>query len=171
MNEDNRIECESEYVPSLPDALDDPEKVSVRLDIVVNGGALNFVLVDTTAWPPGSDKSAVGKDAAGNICLVVEKGRDREFTLELSPDWRWTFDPRGNPAGAPLTYKRGNPRLYRVSNIADRSLTIDAKARPDAPKDGAEDFFNIYLLFEQDSGVPIPVRLDPITQNPPPNSN
>lgn len=168
MIQNDRIECEPEYLPSLPDRLDQAEQVSVRLDIRVNGGTLNFVLVDTTQWEPGSKERAVEKDAAGNTCLVVERGRDRVFTLELSPDWNWSFDKNGNNAGAPLTYKRGNAQLYRVSDITERSLKMYAKALPNPPGTGATDSFNLYVLFEQDSGDPIPVRLDPITLNPPP---
>lgn len=168
MIEDDPIQCDDEFLPSLSEALTDAQKVSVRLDIVVDGGALNFVLVDTTPWPAHSTEHAVGTDAAGNTCLLVESGQDREFTLKLSPDWRWSFDPKGNSAGAPLTFKRGNARLYSVTKPADDTLIITAKSRPDAPRAGAQDVFNLYLLFEQDQGNPIPVRLDPITQNPPP---
>lgn len=168
MTEDERIDCGPEYLPMLEESLESAEEVSVRLDIKVNGGTLNIVFVDTTQWGPDNPGHAVARDASGNTCLVVDRNQDRIFNLALSPDWRWKLDPRGNSAGAPVTFKRGDPHLYRVSDLTDQTLKLHAKARPSAPKEGVQDFFNLYISLEQDSGDPIPVRIDPITQNPPP---
>lgn len=171
MIEDGRIDCEPEFQPALSESLDAADEVSVQLDMKVNGGTLNIVFVDTTDWKPGSEGRAVAKDAAGNTCLVVERGQDRIFNVTLAPDWRWQFDLRGNSAGAPLTFKRGNPNLYGVSEPKAQTLKLHAKARTNAPKEGVQDFFNLYISLAQDSGEPIPVRIDPITQNPPPGGD
>lgn len=165
-NEDYQVTI-TEFLPALAEPLETPDEVSVRLDIDVSGGTLNFIMVDTTAWPPGSDGRAVTKDEDGNICLVVERGRDRIFTFDLSPDWRWTFDPAVNQAGIPMTFKRGEAKLYRVTDIKGPQLKIHAKARPNMPSGGARDFFNLHVLVTQDSGDPIALRIDPIMDNPP----
>lgn len=169
MTEDDRIDCTPEYLPTLTDKLNAPEEVSVKLDIKVNGGTLNFIFVDITVWKPGSEGHAVSRDAKGNTCLVVERDKDRIFNVELTPDWRWRFDTRSNPSGAALTFKKGDARLYRVSDVTERTLKLHAKARPNAPDTGAKDTFNLYVEFDQDSGDPVPVKIDPITENPPPN--
>ncbi|WP_296680654.1 hypothetical protein [Novosphingobium sp.] len=167
MMEAKTVECAAEYLPSLDQELDTPDQVSVKLDIKIHGGTLNFIMIDTTPWPEGSDGRAVTTDADGNTCLVVERRQDRIFTFDLSPDWRWTFDTKANSAGAPLTFKRGDARLYRVTDVTEKQLVIHAKARPNMPTGGARDNFNLYVLMDQDKGEAIPLRIDPTTDNPP----
>lgn len=156
-----------EYLPGLEGELESPDRVSVRFEIEPHGGTLNFIMVDTTPWPPGSNGRAVIKDDDGNTYLVVERGQDRIFDLELSPNWRWTFDRNANPVGEPITFKRGDAPLYRVVWISPTKVEVYAKARPHMPTGMARDFFNIYVLFEQDSGSPVAMRIDPGTNNPP----
>lgn len=156
-----------EYLPGLDCDLESPDRVSVRFEFEPRGGTLNFKMIDTTPWPPGSNGRAVMKDTDGNTYLVVERGQDRIFDFELSPNWRWQFDRNANTVGEPITFKRGDAPLYRVVWVSPTRLEIYAKARPHMPTGMARDFFNIYVLFDQDSGTPIALRIDPGTNNPP----
>ncbi|MEQ1541393.1 MAG: hypothetical protein HOO94_05170 [Novosphingobium sp.] len=157
-----------ESIPDLdPTTLKDPQTVSVRYDLVVNDGQINLVMVDTTPWPECSSDRAVSMDPDGNYALVVERGQDRIFEFELSPDVDWSFDPDMAPGNSPMTIKRGPPALYKAELIGPRLLSISAKSRPDPPKGGAEDHFNLYIKLGQAAGLPISVRIDPGAENPP----
>ncbi|MBS0476168.1 MAG: hypothetical protein JSR28_13620 [Proteobacteria bacterium] len=157
-----------EYRPVLEGELASPDRVSVQFDIKPDGGTLNFIMHDTTDWPPGSDGRALVKDSEGNTCLAVERGQDRIFTFSLSPNWRWTFDLKANGPGEPMTFKKGDAPLYKVTVVSDTQIEIYAKARPHMPTGTALDLFNLHVLMMQDSGTPISLRIDPGTRNPPP---
>jgi hypothetical protein len=157
-----------ESIPSLePKTLDNPQTVSVRYDLVVKDGQINLVMVDTTPWPDGSKDRAVTLDSNGNYALVVERAQDRIFQFELSPDIDWSFDPDMAPGNSPMTIKRGAAALYRADLMGPRLLAISAKSRPNPPKGGAEDHFNLYIKLGQATGLPISVRIDPGAENPP----
>lgn len=158
----------TEFLPSLETSLVDPVEVRVRLEIKPHGGTLNFVLVDMTDWPDGSKGRAVMRDASGNTCLVVERDEDRIFHLELSPNWRWEFDHNALSTKDAITYKGGDAALYKVIPVGKTKVMIEAKANTKKTRGGARDFFNIYVKFFQDIGDPISIRIDPITENPPP---
>lgn len=163
----NNVIATVEYPPGLATELDGADEVSVRLDCFMNGGNLNFLMVDTTPWPPGSHGRAVVKADDGNTYLVVERGRDRIFDFSLSPKCNWVFDTNANPLGEPITFKKGDAQLYKVTPVSPTSLQIYAKARPNMPVGNARDLFNIHVLLTQDSGTPIALRIDPGSDNPP----
>lgn len=157
-----------ETIPYLdPKTLENPQIVTVRYDLVAKDGQINLVMVDTTPWPEGSKERAVSLDPKGNYALVVERGQDRVFEFALSPDIDWSFDPDQAPGNSPMTIKRGSAALYKAELIGPRLLSISAKSRPNPPEGGAEDHFNLYISFGQATGLPISVRIDPGTQNPP----
>ncbi|MBS0482153.1 MAG: hypothetical protein JSR96_08350 [Proteobacteria bacterium] len=165
--EEPRMISTSEYLPALDTELIKPDQVSVRLDVKIGTGTIDFVLVDTTPWPPGSKGHAVMVDSAGNTCLVVEEGQDRIFTFDLSPEWQWYLDPSPDRDHCPVTFKTNSGTLYRVTDAKDQRLTLHAKARPNPPTGGASDTFNLYVFLVQAKGTPVPVRIDPIVSNPP----
>lgn len=166
MEANNQITT-TEYLPSLTEPLTDPDRVSVRLDIFADGETLNFLMVDTTDWPPGSNGRAVVKDEDGNTYLVVERNQDRIFNFSLSSKWLWTFDFGANAQNEPITFKKGEAPLYKVTRISETEVEIFARARRNMPTGGARDYFNVYVLMEQLSGTPIALRIDPGTDNPP----
>lgn len=165
---DNK-EALTEYDPALdPGTLVEPQQVSVRFDLSLEHGQLNFIPVDTTPWPPGSKDKAVTKDSEGSYILVVERGQDRIFAFELNSEIDWAFDPASAPGNSPVTFKRGSDAaLYAVRQVDSRNLLIYAKARPNPPARGALDHANYYVTVGQATGVPIALRIDPGTGNPP----
>lgn len=162
-------ECNgTERIPNLDlCTLDNPQTVQVRYDLILDNGQLNFVMVDTTPWPPGSHERAVKLDQNGNYALVVERGQDRIFEFQLNPATDWQFDANGSPGNSPMTIKQGSASLYKASLITPTLLKIAAKARPNPPPGGVEDYFNLYVTFGQATGLPIAVRIDPGNENPP----
>jgi hypothetical protein len=157
-----------ERVPELDaKTLETPQRVQVRFDVSLENGKLDFVLVDTTPWPPGSDEHAVGKDAEGNYCLLIERKQDRIFEVSLNENVDWAFDPDSSPGRKGMTVKKGNAALYDAEVVNPGLMLITAKSRPNPPADGAKDYFNFYVKVGQSSGLPIPIRIDPIGRNPP----
>ncbi|MFM5886335.1 MAG: hypothetical protein ACKOQ3_13595 [Novosphingobium sp.] len=158
-----------EQVPGLdPRTLETPQRVQVRYDVKLDSGRMDFILVDTTPWPPGSHEHAVGKDANGNYCLLVERGQDRIFEIRLGDDVEWTWDPDSAPGRKGMTVKKGNPALYDAEVTEPGLMLLSAKARPNPPAGGAEDQLNFFVKMGQSSGLPISIRIDPGTKNPPP---
>ena len=104
--------------------LDNPQTVQVRYDLELVDGKLNFVMVDTTPWPPGSDERAVRIDRDGNYVIVVERGQDRIFEFQLNPAIDWEFDPDAAPGNSPMTIKQGNGALYRCKLVNPQLLQI-----------------------------------------------
>ena len=157
-----------EVVPDLdPSTLENPQRVQVRYDLELTDGHLNFIMVDTTPWPEGSKERAVTRDSNGNYALVVERGRDRIFEFQLNSIIDWAFDPDGAPGNSPMTIKRGSAALYKAELASPTLLLISAKARPNPPREGAQDHFNLYVRMGQATGEPIALRIDPVSENPP----
>ena len=157
-----------EVVPFLDECKQvNPQTVQVRYDLEMTNGQLNFIMVDTTPWPPGSTERAVMLDSNGNYALVVERGQDRIFEFELNPAVDWQFDLDSAPGKSPMTIKHGNAALYKATLVKANLLLIAAQSRPNPPAGGVRDEFNLYVKMGQATGLPIAIRIDPGSENPP----
>lgn len=164
----------NEHKPPLKSGdLNHPTEVKIVFDIDPTGNCLTLIMKheeeEHNAKCSGPNRCiAVGEDLDNaGYYLKVPPGEDRTFILTLSTDrWRWEFDKVGSPDDLPLSIKSGDHKLYGVDYVDQHTIKYYAKARRHGEAPGREPF-NLYLLLDQVGAKPLPIRIDPVTENPP----
>lgn len=135
----------------------------VEFGVGINGGRLNFTM----------------HDVVGNFVRFDEQERrrflaieaDSKLELRLSDDVDWTFDfsLKGDDGdSSPLRLKdEGAVDYYKVSRLDQSNKRILVEARKSGFESWTPHAFNIYVLIEQRLGEALPIRIDPIVDNPP----
>lgn len=161
----------NEHKPPLKRAdLSNPEIVEIVFDIDTSGNCLTFTMQHEAAAHAAHCAGgciAIGQDVGGDgYYLIVPPGQDRIFTVRLSGRWHWSFEKDGSPHSQPMSVKKGAPAQYGVDYIRPDTIEIYAKSRGHGSAHTRE-AFNFYLLLDQVGAKPIPIRIDPVTDNPP----
>lgn len=163
----------NEHKPPLKKGdLTNPENIEIDFDIDPTGNYLTFTMqhsgqvhINRCNGPSGC--IAIGRDVGGDgYYLIVPPGQDRIFTVRLSGRWHWSFEQDGSPDNLPMSVKKGSPAQYGVDYISPDTIEIYAKSRGQGSAHKRE-AFNFYLLLDQVGAKPIPIRIDPVTDNPP----
>ena len=145
-----------------------PDGVNPRLGIVefgvsISGGRLNFTMHDVVGDFVRFDEQEQRR------FLAIEAASKLEFRLSDDVEWTFDFSPKGNDGDlSPLRLKDEDAvGFYRVSRLDQSSKRILVEARKSELGVWTPHAFNIYVLIEQRLGEPLPIRIDPIVDNPP----
>lgn len=162
INESDRTKA----VGDLFTAADNVDTFEIEFNMDPRGKCLTFTLEDSDKTKPGT-----GRKPDGTATLSVPANTRRIFKINLSDDWEWAF------ATDPVHVTDGDNRHYGVRTSANnKSIEIHARPtgkNPGPGEDGQDDKldFVVVLKQRQGQGRDVTVRIDPITENPPPGGN
>jgi len=151
-------------VGDLFTSADNVDAFEIEFNMDPRGRRLTFTLEDFDRTKPGT-----GRKLDGTATLSVPANTRRIFKINLSNDWDWEF------AAEPVEVTAGDNRHYGVRTSANnKSIEIHARPtgkNPGPGEDGQDDKLDFVVVLKQRQGRDVTVRIDPITENPPPGGN
>ena len=146
--------------------------IPVMIDLTVEAGQLVFKMKDMRDVLAAD--SVIGESTDAGYYIRVRSSQ-QIIAFELSPFWDWEFD-----GTKPFTLKqKKNGNHDNTANFHCRDLdpmlprTLLVEMVPSKQPKGEQGFkqgYNLYVKMGQPKGGMLPIRIDPIVKNPPPDN-
>lgn len=135
----------------------------VEFGVAIKNRKLNFTVHDIVGNFSRFD------EAEQRRFLAIDEDSKLEIRLSDDVEWEFDFSPKGGDGDtSPIRMKDETAVSYcRVTKLDASNKRILLEAKRSESAEWTPHAFNIYVLIAQRLGDPLPIRIDPIVDNPP----